>query len=327
MHLPFEVDDEPSSPGSGSGEALVPSVLVVDDERIVLDVFVHLLSRETDLSVAVAETAESALALLRDRRFDLLITDKNLPGMGGVELIASARRLRPAIEAIVITGYASAESVLAALAAGAGDYLRKPFDDLQVVRAKIRASLDRRTAARESRKASKRIARDANALLAQGKLVPDPIWEALERELAVYESATREPGPGLVRVVASPNVVARLREEGFDATLASGSDPALSSADVVVLDMDDPGWRPLAEGLAGQSPDVVLLARPDADVGDLLDALSMHMDLAGFGASRSHAQGTVVSRVRALLMRRNVERTQAALSRALEAFRSALERA
>jgi len=305
----------------------MPSVLVVDDERIVLDVFVHLLSRETDLSVTTAESAEAALSLIRDRRFDLLITDKNLPGMGGVELIASARQLRPAIEAIVITGYASAESVLAALAAGAADYLKKPFDDLKIVRAKIRAALDRRAEVLERRQAAKRIAKEANALLAGGKLVPDPIWEALERELAVYESAKQQPGSGVVRVVASPEVVARLRQDGLEATLAAATDPSLDSADVVVLDMDDPGWRPIAERLAEQQPDVVLLARADADVGDLLDALSMHMDLAGFGANRADAHGTVAGKVRALLLRRNVERTQAALTRALEAFRAALEAA
>ncbi len=317
MDLPFEADDEP----------LMPSVLVVDDEPLVLDVFTHLLARETDLSVATAESAEQALSVLRDRRFDLLITDKNLPGMGGIELIASARKLRPAIEAMVITGYASAESVLAALAAGASDYLRKPFDDLAVVRAKIRAALVRRADAVASRAEARRVAREAAALLARGKLVPDPIWQALEGELARYEAAPREPAAGSVRVVASPNVVARLREAGLQATLASSTDPALASADVVVLDMNDPGWRETADRLAGQPPDVVLLARADADVGDLLDALSLHLDLAGFGATRSDAQGTVASRAHALLERRRIGKSQESLTKALEAFRHALEKA
>ena len=139
--------------------------------------------------VATAESAEGGLKQLNDRHFDLLITDKNLPGMGGVELIAEARKLRPTIEAIMITGYASAESVLAAMAAGASDYLRKPFDELKVVRAKIRAALGRRDERIKQREASKRIAQEATALLAQGKTVPDPCWKALERELTIYEAA------------------------------------------------------------------------------------------------------------------------------------------
>lgn len=326
MDFPFEVDDDEASlAGTAPGEALISGVLVVDDERVVLDVFSHLLAREDSVSVATAESAEGALELLRDRRFDLLITDKNLPGLGGVELIVQARRLRPAIEAIMITGYASGESVLAALAAGATDYLRKPFDDLKVVRAKIRAALGRRTERVQSRETAKRIAREATALLGQGKTVPDPIWAALERELALYEAAAREPAIGVVKVVGSPHVVARLREDGLDATLAGASDPALGSADVVVVDMAEASWRELAERLAPQSADVVLLARVDADVGDLLDALAMHMDLVGFGASREDAQGALGGKVQALLLRQTVERTQAALSRALDEFHQALK--
>ncbi len=74
----------------------------------------------------------------------MLITDKNLPQMSGIELIAEARRLQPALEAMMITGYASSESVIAAFAAGASDYILKPFDDLRVLRAKVRAALERR---------------------------------------------------------------------------------------------------------------------------------------------------------------------------------------
>src|SRR4051812_37431516 len=86
---------------------LASSVLVVDDERVVCDVFARLLANEHGIAVALAASAEEALELLGERRFDLMITDKNLPGMGGVELIAEARRRAPALEALMITGYAS----------------------------------------------------------------------------------------------------------------------------------------------------------------------------------------------------------------------------
>ncbi|HZN91156.1 MAG TPA: response regulator transcription factor, partial [Myxococcales bacterium] len=86
--LPFETEDE----AKAEPETLVSNVLVVDDEPVVRDVFSRLLGRETDMVVSVAEDAEQGLELIKQRRFELLITDKNLPGMGGIELIAEARQ-------------------------------------------------------------------------------------------------------------------------------------------------------------------------------------------------------------------------------------------
>src|SRR4051812_28714347 len=74
MDLPFE-EDAGAGDGSSS-ETLASTVLVVDDEEVVRDVFSRLLSREPDLIVATVESGETALNLLRNRRFDLLITDK-----------------------------------------------------------------------------------------------------------------------------------------------------------------------------------------------------------------------------------------------------------
>ena len=321
MDLPFEVDDDTKPGQRGSHH-----VLIVDDETVVLDVFAGLLAREKDLTLATASAAEGALELLRQRHFDLLITDKNLPGMGGVELIAKARKLRPAIEAIVITGYASAESVIAAFAAGASDYLRKPFDDLKTVRTKVRAALERRVSRHLADEQSKRLAREATELLARGTVVPEPVWQALERELGLYEAAMRAAASGRVRVIGVPDVLPRLKEETGDAQLAEFDDPTLGDADVVVIDTTFPGWRRVADGLGGQRAAVVLLAHADADVGDLLDALTLHQELVGFGASREIAVDAAAAKVRELLIRRNLERTQAALVRALESFRAALDK-
>src|SRR6185436_309847 len=147
------------------------------------------------------------------------------------------------------------ESVLAAMAAGASDYLRKPFDDLKVVRAKIRAALGRRAERVKNRDESRRIAKEASELLEQGKLVPDPIWEALERELALYDQANRQPGRGVVRVVGSIDLAVTLRDPSFDSELAFPDEAGLEKADVVVLSMDEPGWRAVAERLAPSPAD------------------------------------------------------------------------
>src|SRR5688572_7242663 len=102
--LPFEIFEEPEP--ESEPETLASNVLVVDDEPVVRDVFQRLLAREPDMVVSTAPDAEQGLEMVKQRRFELLITDKNLPGMGGIELIAEARAIRPIMEAVMITGYA-----------------------------------------------------------------------------------------------------------------------------------------------------------------------------------------------------------------------------
>ena len=325
MDFPFGVDGDSSD--SGSHDTLASSVLVVDDEPVVRDVFSRLLAREEDLVVITSESAESALNLLRNQRFDLLITDKNLPGLGGIELVSEALKVRPGIESIVITGYASAESVLAAFAAGASDYLTKPFEDLAVVRAKIRAALERRVQRVKDREVSRQIAKQVSQLLAEGKLVPDPVWDALEKQFAVYETAIKEGGRGTVLVVGNPQTVVALGSQGFQALAAQASDPQLALADVVLIDTAHPLWRALCERLAPAAPDLLLLARPDADLPDLLEAISMRIELVGFGSTEEARANALPGKLKGLLMRRAVQRAQAGVSQALDAFREALKKA
>src|SRR4051794_19966428 len=116
---------EPS--GADEQQPLVHRVLVVDDEPVICDFLARLLGRDGELIVVTAGSTGEALEKIRADRFDLLVADKNLPDVDGVELIARARAERPELEAVMITGYASAASLISALAAGASDYLVKPF--------------------------------------------------------------------------------------------------------------------------------------------------------------------------------------------------------
>src|SRR4051812_16760799 len=140
--LPFEMEDEEKTPPEPA--TLASNVLIVDDEPVVRDVFQRLLAREQDMVVVVAEDAEQGLELVKQQRFELLITDKNLPGMSGIELIAEARALRPNIEAVMITRHPGSEALVSAVAPGGSDYLGKPFDDLEGGAAKGGAPAQRR---------------------------------------------------------------------------------------------------------------------------------------------------------------------------------------
>ncbi|WP_375766334.1 response regulator [Archangium gephyra] len=319
MDLPFETDE--GGGGEEGGGTLASTVLVVDDEPVVRDVCARLLSREPDLVVSLAEDAEEALELLRAQRFDVLITDKNLPGMGGVELISEARALQPALEAVMITGYSSSESVIAAFAAGASDYILKPFEDLRLVRAKVRAALERRSERVKGRELARRVAREASELLQAGGQASPEAREQLETQLRAYEQASRVAAGGQVAVVGSPDALQTLLDEGLEAVALPPDSPALMGAAVVVLETGSSHWWEIAERLQSATPDVVLLAGPHADLADLLDAITLRLELVGFGTA---SPLSLPERVRMLLMRRSLQRSQASLASALATFRASL---
>ncbi len=114
-------------------------ILVVDDESIICQVFVELMGKECE--VVTAETAEQGLAHLGHEGFDLIVTDKNLPGMSGLELAREARRRDPHSRVVLMTGYPSLVTAQEALELGVLDYLLKPFDDIREVRDLLRAIL------------------------------------------------------------------------------------------------------------------------------------------------------------------------------------------
>lgn len=118
------------------------SLLIVDDEPVVRDMFEFLLAN-SGYQVNLAANAEEALESLENFDYNLLIVDKNLPGLSGLELMRRVRELRPQAEFIVITGYASYQSAVEALRLGALDYLEKPFEDVDLVRKKIDRAVER----------------------------------------------------------------------------------------------------------------------------------------------------------------------------------------
>jgi DNA-binding NtrC family response regulator len=102
------------------------SILVVEDETIARNNLVHILQKEAYTVTAAASGAE-ALELLKTRTFDLVVTDLKMENVDGMAVLAESRRRHPLTEVIVITGYATVNSAVAALKAGAYHYLAKPY--------------------------------------------------------------------------------------------------------------------------------------------------------------------------------------------------------
>ena len=117
----------------------VPRVLVVDDEADLRELL-ELTMVGMGLDVDVAATLGDAMRLVGDHRYALCLTDMRLPDGNGLELVSRISRQFPDTPVAVITAYGSAENAVAALKAGAFDYLAKPVG-LDALRALVRSAL------------------------------------------------------------------------------------------------------------------------------------------------------------------------------------------
>lgn len=108
-------------------------MLVVDDEQRILS-FLRVLLEEHGFAVATGETAEDALGVVSTRECAVAIVDKNLEGeRSGLDVLREVSRLSPHTQVLIHTGYSSTESAVAALRAGAFDYLEKPIDNTLLI--------------------------------------------------------------------------------------------------------------------------------------------------------------------------------------------------
>lgn len=119
-------------------------ILVVDDDARVLRFLQRCLSEE-GYGVATASDGAEAISRLQEETFALILTDMKMPQMDGLTLIREARRLRPDVAIIVLTGYGTFENAIAALREeGAYDYLLKPLETLDALSSAVRKALAQR---------------------------------------------------------------------------------------------------------------------------------------------------------------------------------------
>ncbi len=108
------------------------SILVVDDEERQREIYREILQDE-GYQADTAPSGEVALRLLDQRRFDLVLTDLNLTGMTGIQLLTEIVTADPTVAVVVITGYPSIRSAIEATKRGVYQYLEKPVDRERLV--------------------------------------------------------------------------------------------------------------------------------------------------------------------------------------------------
>ncbi|MHC4451336.1 MAG: HD domain-containing phosphohydrolase [Planctomycetota bacterium] len=117
-------------------------ILVVDDEVQIAQLLSGVLEAE-GYDVEYTTKPENAVERLEEESYDLLLTDLRMPRMGGMELIEKAREIRPDVDTLIMTAFASADTAVGALRSGVSDYLSKPFG-VEDVRTAVGKALESR---------------------------------------------------------------------------------------------------------------------------------------------------------------------------------------
>ncbi|RJP31483.1 MAG: response regulator [Candidatus Omnitrophota bacterium] len=108
------------------------TILVVDDELMIRELLVEILTNAGDYHILTADNGKKALNICNDYEVDLVFTDLRMPEMNGMELLAELRRDKPEIPVVILTGFGRREDAIEALRLGASNFLLKPQEVDQV---------------------------------------------------------------------------------------------------------------------------------------------------------------------------------------------------
>ena len=161
-------------------------ILVVDDEEQVVAIFRDLLTQQ-GYDVVSSDNGDDAIAKVTSEKFDLVLTDINLPGVDGLEVVRAAKAADKDTVVILITGYASTTTAIDALRQGAYDYITKPFDLWETNKA-IERGLESRSLVVQNRKLIEQLERANSELQQHEEILRRKVERATDRMATLYES-------------------------------------------------------------------------------------------------------------------------------------------
>lgn len=110
------------------------TIVVVDDEDMVLTSINSFLNLESDYCVITFTSAQKALEYIKDHEVDLVISDYLMPEMDGIKFLANVRKIEPEIPRIILTGYADKANAIKAInEVGLFQYIEKPWDNYDLL--------------------------------------------------------------------------------------------------------------------------------------------------------------------------------------------------
>jgi PAS domain S-box-containing protein len=275
-------------------------ILVVDDELGPRESLRMLL--KPAYQITTAESGRAALNMLAQVRPDVVILDIKMPEMDGLEVLRRVKRADPSIEVVMITAYASLETVKLALTHGAFEYLIKPFSrqDLEDV---VRRALVRRQADLGARSEVAHLVEEMRRLSAKTRELEEVARrEATEQSLRVTQlSIVREISRAIVGHLAMDDVMAAVSAQlraalGYDSVGLTASEPEVRPSDAAYMvvcpirDAEGPLGYLVADNRASTRP-------VDPRERELLEMLSEYLAIA---LRNSHLYGEIADTKRSL---------------------------
>ncbi|MCR1981040.1 PIG-L family deacetylase [Cellulosimicrobium sp. AB352] len=218
-------------------------VLVIEDDLDAAEFLRIALERHGGMHVDTVETAEGAVEALRRQSYDVLVSDIQLPGRSGLEVLPELRAIDPAVRVMIVTAYPTVDHAIGALRESADDFLVKPVTAAEVVRRATELAQRTRAARTSSRQ----------RVLAVGAH-PDDVEIGVGATLAAHAAA----GDEIVTLVLSGGAVGGETSARRSEAAAAA---AVVGARLVHLDFPDTRLDPAA-GMITAIEEVVREVRP-----------------------------------------------------------------
>src|SRR5262245_41367412 len=199
-------------------------ILVVDDEQTVGEVLQEFLAGE-GYELTLARSGDEAVKMLAVFSPDVILTDINMPGLSGLEMMRFAKEADPEVCVIVLTGHASTATAIDALRQGAYDYVTKPFD-LEAVHKIVKSGLQHRRLRVLNNELIEELRRKNDILQHHEQELRERVRVATAQMTILYEvgkeiSTNLELGPRLAvicekaaQTTAAPGAIVFLRRDG-----------------------------------------------------------------------------------------------------------------
>ncbi|CAL2103683.1 Transcriptional regulatory protein ZraR [Tenacibaculum sp. 190130A14a] len=135
-------------------------ILIIEDEAAIRRVLKKIISEENDAyEVEEAEDGLAGIEMIKDKDYDLVLCDIKMPKMDGVEVLEKAKKLKPEVPMVMISGHGDLDTAVNTMRLGAFDYISKP-PDLNRLLNTVRNALDRKELVVENKRLKKKVSKN-----------------------------------------------------------------------------------------------------------------------------------------------------------------------
>ena len=103
------------------------NVLIVDDEKSIVEILSRIVNENSNYKCDGCGSGEEAVVLVEKNNYDVVITDRKMAGLDGIEVLKRVKKIKPETEVVILTGFASMKNLVEAMKFEAFDYIQKPF--------------------------------------------------------------------------------------------------------------------------------------------------------------------------------------------------------